>query len=108
MSKLSALQIENIINVYNTTGSIEKTRDITGHASGTISNYVSSLSRKKLNSINCKNEVYQIDVESGDVINTWFKPSIAAKELNINPSCIARALKGDLKKAGGFIWKYKL
>ena len=46
------------------TNSIEKTRDITGHASATITNYVGNLSSKKSNSIHCKNEIYQIDKNS--------------------------------------------
>ena len=107
MSKLDASQIAKIIEIYKVTNSIQKTREITGHASMTISNYIGSISRKKTNSRNCKNEINQIDVETGKIINTWFKPSVAAKELNINPSCICRALKGDLKKAGGFRWEYK-
>lgn len=107
MSKLDATQIKKIIDTYTLTGSIEKTRILTGHAKNTICNYVGSISRNKTNSIYCKNEIYQIDAISGKVIKEWVKPSVAARELNINPSCIARALKGEIKKAGGFLWKYK-
>ena len=107
LGRLSATQIKKIIEIYNMTNSIEKTRDITGHASATITNYVGNLSSKKSNSIHCKNEIYQIDAITEEVIKIWDKPSIAARELNINPSSINRALKGHIKKAGGFIWKYK-
>lgn len=43
--------------------------------------------------------------------NEWVKnyPSIrnAAKENNINPSCISNNLKGLSKSAGGYTWKYE-
>lgn len=107
MSRLDAKQIKKIIEVYSETNSIEKTKEITGHSSNTISNYVGNISRRKIYNQNCSNEVCQIDKNTNEVIKVWFKPSIAAKELGINPSCISRALKNDLKTAGGFIWKYK-
>lgn len=106
MSRLDAKQIERIIEVYNNTNSIKKTSIITGHSTNTISNYVSSISRNKTNNVYCKNEILQMD-RTGKIINTWYKPSIAARELNINPSSISRALNNKLASAGGYVWKYK-
>lgn len=50
--------------------------------------------------------VIQYDLQ-GNFIKEWEYISLASKELDICLSSIGQCCKGKLKKAGGFVWKYK-
>jgi hypothetical protein len=50
--------------------------------------------------------ILQYDLE-GNFIKEWESGKIAAEILNLNQSCINDAVKGKLKKSGGYIWKLK-
>ena len=50
--------------------------------------------------------VLQYDL-NGNFIKEWEYISLASKELDICLSSIGQCCKGKLKKAGGFVWKYK-
>lgn len=107
MSKLIKQEIEYIEKVYRDVKSIQKTADITGFSTMTVNKYVKHISCLNPKSRDCKNTIYQIDLTTKEIIKEWEKPSIAAKELNINPAEITRVAKGELKQAGNFGWEYK-
>ena len=107
MSKLKGEEIDYIVNTYKEVKSIVKTYKITGFSKNTVNKYVSDVSSTDKRSRNCKNEVEQIDLDNGKVIKEWFKPSHASRELDISLSEIVRVLKGELKQAGGYGWRYK-
>lgn len=50
--------------------------------------------------------VYQIDLDTGEIIHVWPSASFAAKWLHINDRHIREAAAGKRKSAGGFGWKY--
>lgn len=55
----------------------------------------------------CKRrKVEQIDLETGEVINTFDTISAAARALNIDSSCISKVCKGKRNKTGGYKWRY--
>lgn len=107
MTKLKPEEIDYIVETYKEVNSIAKTAEITGFSYGAVNRHVRFMSSKKKCSRDCKNIILQIDLKKNIVICEWFKPSIAAKTLKINPAEICRVLKGELKQAGGFGWKYK-
>ncbi len=107
MSKLRKEEIDYIEKVYREVRSIQKTSEITGFSKPTVNRYVKEISCLNPRSRDCKNPIYQIDLETKEVIKEWDKPAIASKELNINPAEITRVAKGELKQAGGFGWEYK-
>ncbi|HCL4447254.1 hypothetical protein EJM73_09105 [Clostridium botulinum] len=107
MSKLKSKEIDYIVDTYKRLKSIEKTAKETGFSKITVNKYVRDISSTDKRSRYCKNKISQIDVNTNQTIKEWNKPSIAAKELNINPAEICRVLKGELKQAGGYSWKYK-
>jgi len=107
MTKLKPKQIDYIVETYKRVDSILETAKITGFSYKAVNNYVRDLSSKKKCSRNCRNPVLQIDLKTERIICEWFKPSMAARYLKINPSEICLALQGKVKQAGGFGWKYK-
>ena len=107
MSLLKENEVEFIIKTYKEIKSIDKTAKLTGYCKNTVNKYVRNISRYKKRSRNCKNEILQIDLNTGNIIKVWYKPSVACKELKINPSEVCRVLKGELRQAGGFGWRYK-
>lgn len=107
MSKLKSKEIDYIVDTYKRLKSIEKTAKETGFSKITVNKYVRDISSTDKRSRYCKNKISQIDVNTNEIIKEWNKPSIAAKELNINPAEICRVLKGELKQAGGYNWKYR-
>lgn len=107
MSKLRKEEVEYIEEVYRDVKSIKRTAEITGFSTMTVNKYVKHISCLNPRSRDCKNPIYQINLETKEIIKEWEKPSIAAKELNINPAEITRVAKGELKQAGGFTWEYK-
>lgn len=107
MSQLLDKEIETIVETYKRLCSIEKTAKETGYSVVTVGKYVKHLSSKDKRSKDCKNAVLQIDMNTGEVIKEWDRPAIASKKLGINAGSITRALKGELKQAGGYRWKYK-
>ncbi|GAA0082902.1 hypothetical protein [Clostridium sp. CTA-6] len=107
MSKLKSKEIDYILDTYKKLKSIEKTAKETGFSKITVNKYVRDISSTDKRSRYCKNKISQIDVNTNEIIKEWNKPSIAAKELNINPAEICRVLKGELKQAGGYSWKYR-
>jgi len=107
MSLLREKEIIYIENEYRKYKSISKTAKITGYSKNTVNKYVKHISSLDKRSRDCKNEVYQINLQTGDIIREWNKPYEAAKELNINAAEICRVLKGELHQAGGFGWKNK-
>lgn len=106
MSKLTNKEIDLIVDTYKTVNSIAKTVEITGFSKTTVNKYVLELSSLDIRSRNKENKVLQLDMD-GNQIKEWFKPSHAAKELNINLAEITRVLKGELNQAGGFRWVHK-
>lgn len=52
-------------------------------------------------------KVVMIDPDSAEEIRMFESISDAAKEMKINPSNISTVCKGERKKAGGYIWKYR-
>ena len=50
--------------------------------------------------------ILQYDLE-GNFIKEWESGRLAAKSLNLNQGCINDAVRGKLKKSGGYIWKLK-
>lgn len=50
--------------------------------------------------------ILQYDLE-GNFIKEWESGKLAAKSLNLNQGCINDAVRGKLKKSGGYIWKLK-
>ncbi|WP_346938291.1 hypothetical protein [uncultured Clostridium sp.] len=107
MSLLKEEEIEYIEKVYEETKSIVETAKITGFAKNTVNKYVKFKSSQDKRSRDKENNINQINLSDNTVIAEWFKPSIASKELNINPAEICRVLKGELKQAGGYGWEYK-
>ncbi|NFH40744.1 hypothetical protein [Clostridium sporogenes] len=107
MSKLKSKEIDYILDTYKKLKSIEKTAKETGFSKITVNKYVRDISSTDKRSRYCKNKISQIDVNTNEIIKEWNKPSIAAKELNINPAEICRVLKGELKQAGGYSWRYR-
>lgn len=107
MSLLKESEIEFIEEVYKDVKSIVKTAELTVFSKITVNKYVRHISSLDKRSRDCLNEVYQIDLNTNEIIKKWGKPSVTAKELNINPSEICRVLKGELSQAGGYSWKYK-
>ena len=107
MSKLRREEISYIEEVYRDVKSIKKTSEITGFSTLTVNKYVKHISSLNPRSRYCKNPIHQINLETKEIIKEWDKPSIAARELSINPAEITRVAKGELKQAGSFSWKYK-
>lgn len=107
MSQLLDKEIEAIVETYKTLGSIEKTAKETGYSIVTVQKYVKHLSSRNRSSKDYKNIVLQIDIKTGKIIKEWDRPALASKELKIDAGSITKALKGELKQAGGFKWKYK-
>lgn len=106
MSKLKKQEIEYIVETYKKLKSISKTAEITGFSKLTVNKYVMDISKNDKRSRNCKNLVNQIDLDTGKIIKQWEKPRHAAVELNITESEISRVLKGELRQAGNYGWKY--
>jgi len=50
--------------------------------------------------------VYQISIDTGEVIKTWDCMSDAGKAVGISPDTISRVCKGKLKTGGGYYWKF--
>lgn len=71
-------------------------------------NYGSKQEKVRLKLINGKNSksIIQCDLE-GKIIKEWPSMSEAERQLGISNSKITACCKGKIKKAGGFIWKYK-
>lgn len=107
MSQLSDKEIDFIVETYKRLGSIEKTVKETGYSIVTVQKYVKYLSSKNRSSKDCKNPILQLDMNTGKVIKEWDRPAIASKELGIDAGSITKALKGELKQAGGYRWRYK-
>lgn len=107
MSRLKKEEIAYIEKVYEEVRSIKKTEEITGFSNSAVIRYTKHMSSLNPRSRNCPNPIYQINLEDNSIIKEWVKPSIAAKELCINPAEICRVAKGELRQAGGFGWKYK-
>lgn len=107
MSQLLDKEIETIVETYKALGSIEKTAKETGYSIVTVQKYVRRLSSRNRSSKDCKNVVLQIDMKTGAVIKEWDRPATASKELKIDAGSITKALKGELKQAGGYRWRYK-
>lgn len=107
MSYLLDSEIEEIKKTYKETKSIVKTAKLVNKSRNTVNKYVRQYSSNDIHSRNCKNEVQQIDLNTGKVIKVWYKPSIAAKALKIDPSEICLAMQGKVKQAGNFAWKAK-
>ncbi|MBD5589113.1 hypothetical protein [Clostridium botulinum] len=107
MSKLKSKEIDYIVDTYKKLKSIEKTAKETGFSKITVNKYVRDISSTDKRSRYCKNRILQINVNTSEIVKEWNKPSIAAKNLNINPAEICRVLKGELKQAGGYSWKYR-
>lgn len=108
MSLLKPNEVEYIEEVYRTVKSIAKTAEITGYCKLTVNKYVKYMSSLDPRSRDCINTVLQINLDTNEIIKEWDKPSIAAKELKINPAEICRVCKGELRQAGGFGWVYKI
>ncbi|AWZ50046.1 hypothetical protein C3495_14490 (plasmid) [Clostridiaceae bacterium 14S0207] len=107
MSKLKEKEIDYIVETYKELKSIRKTAKKTGFSYTTVNRYVIDISSLDPRSRYFKNTVLKIDLNSGEVIGKYFKPAHAAKELGINPAEICRCLKGELKQAGGFSWRWE-
>ncbi|APR02574.1 TPA: hypothetical protein ACXDAY_002283 [Clostridium botulinum] len=107
MSKLKSKEIDYIVDTYKKLKSIEKTAKETGFSKITVNKYVRDISSTDKRSRYCKNRILQIEINTNEIIKEWNKPSMAAKELNINPAEICRVLKGELKQAGSYSWKYR-
>lgn len=107
MSQLLDKEIEAIVEAYKTLGSIEKTAKETGYSVVTVQKYVKHLSSRNRRSKDCKNSILQIDIKTGKIIKEWDRPAVASKELKIDAGSITKALKGELKQAGGYRWRYK-
>lgn len=107
MSLLKNEEIEYIEQIYEEVKSISKTAEITGFSKNTVNKYVKFKSSQDKRSRDKENIVYQINISDNSVVKEWFKPSVAARELNINAAEVCRVLKGELKQAGGYGWKYK-
>ena len=67
-----------------------------------------SKARKKYYGANSSRStpVFQYD-RNGNFIKEWDYILLASKELGINNANIGRCCRGELKTAGGFVWKYK-
>lgn len=50
--------------------------------------------------------VYQIDKDTGDILNYFESGSLAAKSFGINSANISGVCKGNRKTAAGFCWEY--
>ncbi|KGM94692.1 hypothetical protein IRP63_16140 [Clostridium phage CWou-2020a] len=107
MSKLKNKEIDYILEVYKKEKSIEKTVKITGFSKNTVNKYVEEISSKDKRSRNCLNPIEKLDANTGQVLEEYRKPSIAAIKEAIHPASICRCLKGELDTAGGFKWRYK-
>ncbi|KEI12759.1 MULTISPECIES: hypothetical protein [Clostridium] len=107
MSKLKNKEIDYIVEVYKKEKSIAKTMQITGFCKNTVNKYVAEMSSKDKRSRNCLNPVEKIDANTGEVLNEYKKPRLAAIRESISPASICRCLKGELETAGGFKWRYK-
>lgn len=107
MSLLKKEEIEYIEKTYEKVKSIHKTAEITGFSKNTVNKYVKFKSSQDKRSRYKENTINQINLSDNSIISEWFKPSLAAKELNINVAEICRVLNGELKQAGGFGWIYK-
>lgn len=59
--------------------------------------------KKNLKGIRGK-RILQMD-DNGNIINEFISLNEAARQLNINPTSISKALHGYIKRAGGFYWK---
>ena len=67
------------------------------------------LSRKPHQGGKPRKAVDQVDIETGDIIQSFPSISEASRQTGIDPSCISRAAnvgRSDKKIAGGFKWKY--
>lgn len=51
--------------------------------------------------------VFQICLETGNIIKEWESPIEAQKQLGIQKTNISKVCLGERNKAGGFFWKYK-
>ena len=107
MSQLLDKEVEAIVETYKILGSIEKTAKETGYSVVTVQKYVKHLSSRNRSSKDCKNPILQIDIKTGKIIKEWNRPAVASKELKIDAGSITKALKGELKQAGGYRWRYK-
>lgn len=52
-------------------------------------------------------EIYQIDIQTGNVVKTFIGTYDASAKTNICRSDIIRCANGKAKSAGGFKWQYK-
>ena len=53
------------------------------------------------------NKVLQIDLSSGEVVNTWDSPYKASEAVNHSCKRIKMTCRGLSSKAGGFGWAYE-
>jgi len=50
--------------------------------------------------------VYQIDMNSGEIMKIWSYIKLAADTLGITKQSICNCCRGRWKSAGGFVWRY--
>ena len=51
-------------------------------------------------------KVAKIDLNTGEILNTYPTIALASRENNCDPSGISKTCKGLRNKCGGFFWKY--
>lgn len=67
-----------------------------------------SESKRGKRRIKSEKKIFQIDLQTGEIIKEWDSISQASKALGLNAPNIVNVCKGKYKHSGGFGWKYKL
>lgn len=55
-----------------------------------------------------KKNIYQYDMETGELMSTYFSLSEAAQNLNVDRKTISKACLGEIKYCQGYYWSYQL
>ena len=51
--------------------------------------------------------VLQCDIRTGKIVTAFSSVMAAAKAMNLTPNTLYRCLNGQIKTAGGYVWKYE-
>ena len=55
-----------------------------------------------------KKNIYQYDMETGELVSTFFSLSEAAQKIGVDRKTISKACLGDIKTCQGYYWSYRL
>lgn len=105
--KISEYEEQLICYYYQQIMSISKTAKEIGYSKGVVERACKKISSRSIKSRYNNNIVYQINLETGEIIKEFKNGSVAAKELNLNYISLNRCLNSYINNCGGYGWCYK-